>query len=148
MGVLRFFLLGFSGFLTEEPPSGNVRVRYCAVCGYRLSRYNRQTTCSSHTLPDPQAETVERAVAGIAEVFGVSEDDVFTVPPRGKPVLRHCLVYLLKELGFSHMEIFEFLPDDAACNTGDQYRAWERKMCTDALLKEKTMRLLQRLKEP
>jgi hypothetical protein len=112
-----------------------------------LSRYNRRGTCSSHELPDPQAVIVERAVALIAEAFSVSEDDVFGSQPRGRPVWRHCLVYLLKNVGFSHMEIYEFLPDDAANNTGDQYRAWERNMRNDARLQEKTMRILHRLKE-
>jgi hypothetical protein len=102
----------------------------------------------SHDTPDPQSLLFERAVSSIAHVFDVTEEAVFAACSRGKPMLRHCLVYVLKNKGLSHMEIFGFLPDDAAHNTLDQYRAWERHMRADNVLAAKTRLVLERISEP
>lgn len=148
MTAWRLYLLAFSGFLTEEEVSARPHIRRCSLCGLRLSRYNQHSTCLSHETPDPHARAFEKAVALVAEAFGVPEDEVFAPVVRGIPVLRHCVVYVLKATGFSHLEIFEFLPDDAAQNTLDQYRAWERNMRADKALAEKTKFILDRITEP
>lgn len=148
MTAWRLYLLAFSGFQTEEEVSASPQVRRCSLCGLRLSRYNPRSTCLSHDAPDPQAQAFEKAVASVAAVFGVSAEAVFAPVVRGRPVLRHCVVYVLKVTGFSHLEIFEFLPDDAAHNTLDQYRAWERNMRADSELADKTKLVLDRMKEP